>query len=140
VTTFDWTQPHVRALWVEQVMNITETGLVDGIFADHSAEIGVSIGGNLDKQGPNQLCNGNGAVRVFCAKVLSRDLKSKCVHRVCELNKTKTLRGFLAGFCTRGCYIGSHACSLEASKRVTNSIPLGGPLSYRLTLSITSKR
>jgi hypothetical protein len=30
--------------------------------------------------------------------------------------------------------IGSHACSLEASKRVTNSIPLGSPLSYRLAL------
>ena len=28
VTTFDWTQPHVRALWVEQVLNITQTGLV----------------------------------------------------------------------------------------------------------------
>jgi hypothetical protein len=30
--------------------------------------------------------------------------------------------------------IGSNACSLEASKRVTNSIPLGSPLSYRLAL------
>jgi hypothetical protein len=30
--------------------------------------------------------------------------------------------------------IGSHACSLEASMRVTNGIPLGRPLSYRFTL------
>ena len=28
--------------------------------------------------------------------------------------------------------IGFHTCSLEASKRVINSIPLGSPLSYRL--------
>ena len=37
ITTFDWTQPHVRELWVEQVVNITQTGLADGIFADHAA-------------------------------------------------------------------------------------------------------
>jgi hypothetical protein len=30
--------------------------------------------------------------------------------------------------------IGSHACSLEASKHVANSIPLGSPFSYRLSL------
>jgi hypothetical protein len=30
--------------------------------------------------------------------------------------------------------IGSHACSLEASSRATNGIPLRRPLSYRFTL------
>jgi hypothetical protein len=30
--------------------------------------------------------------------------------------------------------IGSHACSLEASMRVTKDIPLGSPHSYQLTL------
>jgi hypothetical protein len=30
--------------------------------------------------------------------------------------------------------IGSHACSLEASMRVTSSFPLGWPFSYRFTL------
>jgi hypothetical protein len=30
--------------------------------------------------------------------------------------------------------IGSHTCSLEASMRVTDDIPLGRPLSYRFTL------
>ena len=59
ITTFDWTQPHVRALWVEQVVNISQSGLVDGIFADHSSYIGITIGRNKRKhQGPNQLCNG----------------------------------------------------------------------------------
>ena len=36
ITTFDWTQPKVRELWVRAVQNATETGHVDGIFADHS--------------------------------------------------------------------------------------------------------
>jgi aspartate/methionine/tyrosine aminotransferase len=30
--------------------------------------------------------------------------------------------------------IGSHACSIQASRRVTNAIPLGCPLSYQFTL------
>jgi hypothetical protein len=30
--------------------------------------------------------------------------------------------------------IGSHTCSLQASRRVTNGIPLGCPLSYQFTL------
>eukprot|EP00036_Acanthoecidae_sp_10tr_P014772 CAMPEP_0206291816 /NCGR_PEP_ID=MMETSP0106_2-20121207/3311_1 /ASSEMBLY_ACC=CAM_ASM_000206 /TAXON_ID=81532 /ORGANISM="Acanthoeca-like sp., Strain 10tr" /LENGTH=841 /DNA_ID=CAMNT_0053722381 /DNA_START=158 /DNA_END=2683 /DNA_ORIENTATION=- len=62
VTTFDWTQPHVRQLWIDQVVNITRSGLVDGIFADHSADIGIHIGaGSINpKQGRNQLCNGQG--------------------------------------------------------------------------------
>ena len=30
------TQPHVRELWVDQVVNLTKTGLIDGVFADHS--------------------------------------------------------------------------------------------------------
>ena len=64
ITTFDWTQPAVRALWIEQVTNATATGLVDGIFADHATGNGVIIG-NPDKngQGRNQLCNGKGAGR-----------------------------------------------------------------------------
>ena len=62
ITTFDWTQPHVRELWVGTVVNMTQTGLVDGIFADHSSNIGITIGPNKNKhQGPNQLCNGKGA-------------------------------------------------------------------------------
>ena len=32
ITTFDWTQPHVRDLWMEGITNATATGMVDGIF------------------------------------------------------------------------------------------------------------
>ena len=63
ITTFDWTKPHVRQLWIEQVMNMTRTGLVDGIFADHSSFIGINIGSTTDHQQANQLCNGKDAGR-----------------------------------------------------------------------------
>lgn len=77
MTTFDWTQPRVRALWIETVINATSTGLVSGIYADHSAEKGIGIGSNFNftahngvvtpytknEQGPNQLCNGKGVGR-----------------------------------------------------------------------------
>ena len=67
----------VRALWVEAVTNATATGLVSGIYADHSAEKGIGIGSNFNftahngvvtpytknNQGPNQLCNGRGEGR-----------------------------------------------------------------------------
>ena len=39
ITTFDWTQPHVRELWVEQVVNITQTGLADGVATRFSTRI-----------------------------------------------------------------------------------------------------
>lgn len=60
VTTYDWTEPRVRELWVGTVVNATKQG-IDGIFADHSAPEGTQIGftGNpREPQGPNQLCNG----------------------------------------------------------------------------------
>lgn len=66
ITTYDWTQPKVRELWVRAVQNATETGHVDGIFADHSGTWGngVNIGVSAkDDMGPNQLCNGVGAGR-----------------------------------------------------------------------------
>ena len=65
ITTFDITQPAVRKLWVETVVNATASGYVDGIFADHATGNGVFIG-NVDKnmQAPNQLCNGKGAGRL----------------------------------------------------------------------------
>ena len=65
ITTFDITQPAVRKLWVDTVVNATASGYVDGIFADHSTGNGVFIG-NVDKNGqaPNQLCNGKGAGRL----------------------------------------------------------------------------
>ena len=49
----------------------------------------------------------------------------------------RTVLGFKQNFALKDA-IGSHTCSLKASKRVTNSIPLEGPLSYRLTLQIMS--
>ena len=59
ITTFDWTQPPVRALWMQAIANATATGVVDGIFADHSAQEGIQIGNpSRNHQGPNQLCNG----------------------------------------------------------------------------------
>ena len=58
ITTFDWTQAHVRGLWMETIANATRTGFVDGIFADHSAQEGVQIGGKANHQNNNQLCNG----------------------------------------------------------------------------------
>jgi hypothetical protein len=63
ITTFDWTKPHVRELWIDQVLNVTKTGLVDGIFADHSSLIGINIGSAFDKQKAHQLCNGHDAGR-----------------------------------------------------------------------------
>eukprot|EP00040_Diaphanoeca_grandis_P003269 m.24433 g.24433 ORF g.24433 m.24433 type:complete len:425 (+) comp14608_c0_seq1:64-1338(+) len=69
ITTFDWTQPAARAIWIEAITNLTATGLVDGIYADHSSEKGVGIGSNFNftkkGEGPNQLCNGAGAEH-FC--------------------------------------------------------------------------
>ena len=68
VTSYDWTEPRVRELWVSTVANATRRG-IDGIFADHSASEGTLIGfrppdsqGN-NGQGPNQLCNGKGPGR-----------------------------------------------------------------------------
>jgi len=63
ITTFDWTQPAVRALWVGSVLNATAQG-IDGIFADHSAQEDIQIGAPKNGQGPNQLCNGKGAGRL----------------------------------------------------------------------------
>ena len=73
ITTFDWTEPKVRELWIETVVNATslkdDNGrpLVDGIFADHSGRWGngINIGAaHKDGMGPNQLCNGAGAGRL----------------------------------------------------------------------------
>ena len=73
ITTFDWTEPKVRELWIETVVNATslkdDNGrpLVDGIFADHSGHWGngINIGAaHKDGMGPNQLCNGAGAGRL----------------------------------------------------------------------------
>lgn len=58
VTTFDWTKPHVRDLWMEAITNATSTGDIDGIFADHSAQEHIQIGAATNGQGLNQLCNG----------------------------------------------------------------------------------
>jgi hypothetical protein len=58
ITTFDWTQEHVRDAWLEAITNATATGNVDGIFADHSAQESIQIGAPTNGQGPNQLCNG----------------------------------------------------------------------------------
>jgi hypothetical protein len=58
ITTFDWTQPHVRDLWMQAITNATATGYVDGIFADHSAQEHIQIGAGTNGQKANQLCNG----------------------------------------------------------------------------------
>ena len=62
ITTFDWTQPAARQVWIEAITNMTATGFVDGIYADHSSEKGVGIGSNFNftskGEGPNQYCNG----------------------------------------------------------------------------------
>jgi hypothetical protein len=50
-----------------------------------------------------------------------------------RIDADRTVRVFRHEF-AREDAIGSHACSIQASKRVTNIIPLRGPLSYRLTL------
>lgn len=63
ITNYDWTVPQVRELWVGAVYNATQTGFIDGIFADHSSNEGVAIGGAKDDQGPNQLCNGRDSGR-----------------------------------------------------------------------------
>ena len=62
ITIFDWTQPAARQVWMEAITNVTATGLVDGIYADHSCEKGVGIGTAYPTKdnGPNQLCNGVG--------------------------------------------------------------------------------
>jgi len=65
ITIFDWTQPAARQVWMEAITNVTATGLVDGIYADHSCEKGVGIGTAYPTKnnGPNQLCNGVGSQR-----------------------------------------------------------------------------
>ena len=62
ITTFNWAELKVRELWVDTVQNATQTGDVDGIFADHSGTWGngVNIGTKKNGQLPNQLCNGKG--------------------------------------------------------------------------------
>jgi hypothetical protein len=60
ITTFDWTQQHVRQAWLDTITNATRTGDVDGIFADHSAQEHIQIGAPTNGQKPNQLCNGEG--------------------------------------------------------------------------------
>merc|ERR1719174_347607 len=63
ITTYNWAEPKVRQHWIDTVVNATSTGLVDGVFADHSANEGTAIGGPADGQAPNQLCNGKGPGR-----------------------------------------------------------------------------
>jgi hypothetical protein len=65
ITIFDLSQPAARQIWLEAITNMTATGWVDGIYADHSCEKGVGIGTDYPTKnnGPNQLCNGNGAKR-----------------------------------------------------------------------------
>jgi hypothetical protein len=65
VTTFDWTKPWVRQFWVDTVYQFIQSGVVDGIFADHSGQWGNGIGIGSGKRGdaPNQLCNGVGKRR-----------------------------------------------------------------------------
>jgi hypothetical protein len=57
ITTFDWSQPAVRQLWIEAVENATRHG-ADGIYADHSAQENINIGAHSKRQRSNQLCNG----------------------------------------------------------------------------------
>ena len=68
ITTFDWTQPAVRELWVDTAMNATQAGegRADGIFADHSGTYGngINIGTSRNGQTGNQLCNGKGTGRL----------------------------------------------------------------------------
>ena len=59
VTTFDHTNPVMRALWLEAVANATTAGAVDGVFADHASS---SIAPS-HADGTPQLCNGSGALR-----------------------------------------------------------------------------
>ena len=60
VTTFDWTSPHVRELWVDTVINASRRG-VDGLYADHSAQEHIQIGSRAKGQHGIQLCNGGRA-------------------------------------------------------------------------------
>lgn len=57
VTTFDWTSPAVRALWIDSVINASHHG-VDGLYADHSAQEHIQIGSHAKGQHGIQLCNG----------------------------------------------------------------------------------
>jgi len=59
MTTYDWTKPWVRQFWMETVLNFTQTGVVDGIFADHSGKWGngLDIGADVKGQGPLQYCD-----------------------------------------------------------------------------------
>ena len=57
VTTFDWTSPAVRELWIDSVINASHHG-VDGLYADHSAQEHIQIGSHAKGQHGIQLCNG----------------------------------------------------------------------------------
>lgn len=65
LTTFDWTKRLVRSLWLKTVYGFIKSGVVDGVFADHSGKWGNGIGIGTGKRGdaPNQLCNGVGSRR-----------------------------------------------------------------------------
>jgi len=56
VTNFDWSKQAARDLWTSEVLNATQYGGVDGIFADHA---GAMLGGSDDPE----LCNGAGDKR-----------------------------------------------------------------------------
>jgi hypothetical protein len=78
---------------------------------------------------------------VNCKKFFADDAKAKQMsveEYLAKYNHSRhrclgTVRVFRQKFTLEDA-IGSHACSLEANMRVTNGIPLGSSLSYRLTL------
>jgi hypothetical protein len=104
----------------------------DGGMADC---VGAGAGGLVQRTG---VCNG-GSLRTCCP--LPGYIEEKSWEDVPQVDddtlkmRFGTVRVFRQQFCTRGCH-GSHACSLEASMRLTNGIPLMAFLSgtYRLLL------
>jgi len=56
VTNFDWSKEAARNLWISEVLNATQEGGVDGIFADHAIVM-------LKPADDPQLCNGAGDER-----------------------------------------------------------------------------
>jgi hypothetical protein len=61
-TSFDWTKPHVRELWMGTITDALATGHVDAIWADHS-QVEIGSPGAFLGQGPLQLCDGRDALR-----------------------------------------------------------------------------
>jgi hypothetical protein len=93
---------------------------------------------HLQKEGISAVRAHQGAHCLFSGLMAVRCASLSSSYPPLATNWPGTVRVFERNFALEDA-IGSHACSLEASTRVTNAIPLGWSLSYRLPLQFRFK-